>query len=84
MACILAYIGIGYDFLINASTLGLGMGAFGFAISATKEIRRSLHSINYKTQVNEIRAKELKISFAEFIYAHNVLKQLSIFQSLKR
>lgn len=84
MASIIAYIVIGYDFLVNASTLGLGMGAFWFAVSVTKEIRRRLHLVSCKTQVNEIQGNELKILLAESIYTHNVVKQLSIFRLTKK
>lgn len=79
VACLIAYLAIGYDFLINASTLGLGIGGFLFAVAATKEIRRGLHLISYKAQVNETQTNELKKLFVEFVYAHNVVKQLSIF-----
>lgn len=81
MAAIIEYFIIAYEFLINASTLGLGIGAFWFAVSATKEIRRILNSINDTAQADGNQSFELKVLFAEYIDAHGLLIQLSIYFS---
>lgn len=68
------YVILSYEYYMNASTLGLAIGAFWFAISATKETQRILHSIKEKVLENE-----LKILFPEFIQFHGMVKQLSLF-----
>lgn len=83
---ILEYIIMGYEFLLNASTLGLGIGTFWIAVSVTKELQRKLYSINDKAQSNgtQIQTNEMKVSFTQFIDAHVTIKQFSIFQSLQQ
>lgn len=77
IAVFLEYFVLGYQFFLNSCTLGLGIGAFWFAVTATKEIRRILYSIDDETKVNGKRSKKLIGLFAEFIYAHGIVKQLS-------
>lgn len=84
MASLLEYAINAYEFRVDASVLALGIGAFWFAISATKEIKIILRSINAKAQTNGNQSNGLKILFAEFIYAHAALKQLSIFSNLPK
>lgn len=75
---ILEYMIIGYEFFIVACTAALGIGAFWFAISATKEIKRFLRLINDGVKESETESNELKIMLSEYIHAHGVVKQLSI------
>lgn len=77
MAVIIEYIILGYQWFLNSCTLGLGIGAFWFAVTATKDIRRILRSISVETKINGKRSNKLKVFFAEFIDAHGVVKQLS-------
>lgn len=77
VAFTIEYIVLGYEFFIAACTLGLGVGAFWFAISAAKEFQRFSPILNEKAQTNQ--SNELKIIFTELIDGHGVVKQLSIF-----
>lgn len=77
MASLLEYAINAYEFRVDASVLALGIGAFWFAISATKEIRHILHSIGDIAKVRKNRSTELKSLFIEFIDAHWIVKQLS-------
>lgn len=72
------YIILGYEFFIAACTLGLAIGAFWFAISATKEFQRFSPILNEKAQTNQ--SNELKMIFTELIYGHGIVKQLSSIQ----
>lgn len=78
MAFFFEYVILGYDFFVVACTIALGIGAFWFAISATKDIQRILHAFMHKAKTNQIQANELKILLAEFIDSHVAIKQLSI------
>lgn len=64
--------------LIVACILGLGIGAFEIGISITKDIQRTLRSINHKAKATANQTNELKIIFREIIYSHSFVKQLSI------
>lgn len=64
---------MGYEFFITACSLAVGIGSFWFGVSATQDIERILHSIDYKAQSNAIQLNE----FIEFIEAHGTIKQLS-------
>lgn len=77
IAFALEYIILSYEYLIIATTLGLGIGAFWFAKAATKEFQRILHVFNEKAQAKKSRSNVLKISLLEFIYTHGIVKQLS-------
>lgn len=78
IAIILEYIFFGYEYLIVASTVALGIGAFWFAVSITKEFQGVLQrSINDNVQVDAVQKSELKVFISEFIDAHVLLKQLS-------
>lgn len=59
--------------------MALGVGKFWFTISMTKEFQSMLHSINAKAQTTQIQLNELKTLFTEFIEAHGIMKQLSVF-----
>lgn len=76
-AVIIEYIIGGYQYLLNSCTLGLGIGAFWFAVTATKEIRCILRSINVKAKAKNCQSSELMVLFAEFIDVHGIVKQLS-------
>lgn len=77
-AVIVEYIIIGHEYFVIACTLGLGIGAFWFAVSATKEIRHTLNLINNEVKAKTNHSVELKILFSEFINAHATVKQLSM------
>lgn len=70
--------------MVSACTLALGIGAFWIAISVTKEIQRILHSINNKSHETEIQTNEMMDLFSEYIDAHGIVKQLSIFLIVKK
>lgn len=81
MAFIFEYIIFGYEIFVIACIMSLGIGIFWFIISSTKNLRSILHEISghrtrtrTKTEGNQLNRHEL---FAEFIYAHNDIKQLS-------
>lgn len=79
VAVTIEYIILGYEYSIDASSVGLGIGAYLTAISMIKEIQRILHKINNKFQSGKDQSSvELKILFSEFIELHAVTKQLSI------
>lgn len=75
------YVILGYEFFMDACILSLIIGAYCFAISATKEIKRILHLINEKARANRKNKKkqqnEMKILLTEFIDIHATTKQLS-------
>lgn len=78
IAVTIEYIILGYEYLINACNIGLGIGAYWIAISTTKEIQRILRSIKYKIHAKNNQSNdELKNLFSEFIEVHAVTKQLS-------
>lgn len=77
IAVIAEYIIVAYEYLIIACTLAFGSGAFWLAISATKEIKRIVHSVNDQIREDENRTIEMKIFIAEFIHVHGIVKQLS-------
>lgn len=79
IATFIEYIICGYEFFTAACTLAVVIGSYWVAISATREIRRILHSINHKTRANKNLSNEIKVLFAEFIDAHASVKQLSEF-----
>lgn len=66
---------------VIACCMALGIGAFWFAISATKDIQRGLHLVNKIAQTCEDRSDELLAQFPEYLDAYSVLKQLSKFQA---
>lgn len=77
IAVILEYILYGYQTYVNACTISLGIGIFWFILSSTKSIKHILHRINDRklpTTENELSRSKL---LAEFIHAHNDMKQLS-------
>lgn len=76
IAVIIAYVLVGCAYFIIACTLGLGIGAYWFAISSTKEIKHTLHLINDKAHRN--LSNKLKVLFSKFIYGYGIVKQLSI------
>lgn len=78
-AIIIEYVLFGYECVIVACTLSLGIGACDFAISITKEIQRILRAINNEAHADDNRLNEMKILFSEYIYAHAAIKKLSIF-----
>lgn len=84
IAIILEYIILAYEYLLDACTLALGCGAFLFAISISKEIKRILRSISQQTQTKENQLRELKTFFAEYISTHGLVKQLSIISIFKK
>lgn len=76
VAVIIQFIIVAYEFFVIACTLSLAIGAFWFAISATKEIKRIVNSIDENTEHKggeEIMFKE----FSTFIHMHSIVKQLS-------
>lgn len=75
---IFEYIILGYQLFIVACTLALGVGAFVFATSISKEIQRILHSINYEARRNERQSNGLEVLFFEYLGAHGFVKQLSM------
>lgn len=77
------YVIFGYEYCVIACSLALGMGIFWFAISVTKEIQHTLHSINRKTRANKLRPNQMKILFMEFIHAHAAIKRYA-FQSFEQ
>lgn len=82
IAIFLEYIIWGYENFVVTSTLALGIGAYLFAIFATKEIQRGLHLINDKAHQNGHQSNELKILITDFIFDHGALKQLSTHYTL--
>lgn len=83
-AFLLEYIIFGFQMLVVACSLALGIGGYWLAVSATKDIQRMLHLINDKTQPNENQTNdEMNTTFSEYINAHAIEKQLSISQFLK-
>lgn len=84
VAMIITYIIVCYAYIVIACTVTLGIGAFCYVISATKEIQRILNSINHNAHPNENHVNELKILFSEYIHAHRVAKQLSRIYKLFR
>lgn len=77
----LEYIILAYEYFIIACTLALGIGAFWFGISVTKEIQRILHSLNEKAQTNGNRNQSIRLKrlLSKFIDTHAAVKQLSTF-----
>lgn len=80
IAIILEYAIVGYEYLIIGCTLTLGNGAFWYAVSATKEIKRMLHFANDQVGEDENRTNEMEMKdlIKEFIHFHGTVKQLSI------
>lgn len=75
IAIISEYVIFGYEYCVIACSLAVGMGAFWFGISVTKEIQHTLNSINHKAHANKMRSKQLKILFLEFMHAHAAIKR---------
>lgn len=71
---------VGYDYFLDATTLGLGIGAYVLTLAAAKEIQHILRSIGDKVQKHPNQLKELNVLFSEYIHAHAAIKQLSIVQ----
>lgn len=78
MAIVFEYVGGAGAYYMISCTLGLGIGAFWFVISVIKEIQRILHSINVTAQATKKQSNKMKVLFEEFIYAHGVIKELSM------
>lgn len=79
IASVVEYIIYGYEYLILACTLGLGIGGFWLTIRTTKEIQRLLHITNNKAHVNDNQSNELKAILSEYAHGLGTVKQLSIF-----
>lgn len=76
---VIEYVILVYEYIIVACTLALGSGAFWYAISATKEIQCILDSIEDRIEAKKSQPNdEFKALFSEYIYAHGIVKQLSI------
>lgn len=67
-----------YSYFLIACTLALGIGAFWFIVSTTKEIKHILHSINDTAKAKKKQSDKVKILFAEYVNTHAVIKQLSM------
>lgn len=81
-AILIEYILFGYECVIVACTLSLGIGAYNFAISIAKEIKRILRSINNVAHADDNRLNEMEILFSEYIYVNATIKKLSILFNL--
>lgn len=68
-----------YVFNTAGFAVSLEIGCFLFMIALTKDIQRTLHSINENTKSKKKRTKISK-QLIEFIKFHSILKQLSEFQ----
>lgn len=84
VAIFLEYIMLGFNLFIVSCTLALGIGAFWFAISLTKETQCMLHAIDAEAKSRKARSKDLKTLFSKYINNHGIMKQFSsIFQCSK-
>lgn len=84
IAVIIEYFVVGYELIVVACTLALGIGAYWFAKSITKEIQRIRHSINDAAQENQNQSNELKLLISEYIHLHASMKQLSTYTGGRR
>lgn len=79
IAFAIEYIMFGYGFFAIACTLALGIGAFWFAITASKEIRLILHSINDEAHAKKRQPNKTKELISKYVDIHSAVKQFSIF-----
>lgn len=63
-----------YEYVIIACSFALLFGVYRIVLSATKEIKRILHSMNEEAQT---KGNQLKILLSEYIDVHTAIKQLS-------
>lgn len=84
IAFVLEYIILGYEFFFMASTMSFAIGGYWFVISAIKEFQSFTPMINDRAKVEENanESYELKTLVAEFIDAHGIVKQLSLYLNL--
>lgn len=68
----------GYQYFSISSVLSLAIGGYWFAIAGTKEFQRFSTIINEKAQAKLKQTMKFNTLFTEFIYAHGIVKQLSI------
>lgn len=74
---------LGYEFVIVACTLSLGIGGYNFAISISKEIQRILLTINNEAHADS-RLNEIKNILSEYIHVTAAIKKLSISISFEK
>lgn len=84
VAVILEYVAFGYDYVVIASTLAIGIGAYRLTISSTKDFQDFLLIINDNAHTKENQSNKLKTLFAEYVDTHATMKQLSINPVLNR
>lgn len=76
VATVLQYIIVVYAFSVLSSLATLGIGAFLFAVLATKDIIQSMKSID-KSAMSEKRQSKTFKRFSDFILIHSTVKQFS-------
>lgn len=76
MAVILQYVMGTYTFMFLASLAGFGFGGFLFLITAIRDIKSNLKSMNVNAKIKTNRSNIFKQLF-DFIQTHSTLKQLS-------
>lgn len=77
MAFIMEYIIFGYEYFVVACAISLGIGIYWFITSSTKRTRHIVHKMNdYSARTDGKHVNRFKL-FADFIYAHQDMKQLS-------
>lgn len=77
LAVVIEYVIAGFGFIAVASTLGLLVGVYRFALSTITEIKQIIHSMNNKTKARACKSSEFEVFLSELIDTDTAIKQLS-------
>lgn len=77
LAVVTQYVVAGFQFTAVASTLGLLIGVYRFALATIKEIKHILRTINNKAKANRGQSSELMGFLSELIDTDTAIKGLS-------